>query len=75
MGYYTSFSMQIIPDDDYEIENKFIDYMENEVKYGNPLEDVNKWYDYEKDMREFSKRFPDTLFKLHGEGEESGFFS
>jgi len=35
-------------------------------------EDGTKWYDYRQDMIEFSKRFPDVLFRLHGEGEEGG---
>jgi len=34
--------------------------------------DSCSWYDHETDMREFSKRFPDILFKLRGEGAESG---
>lgn len=32
----------------------------------------SKWYNWEKHMREFSKKFPTICFKLHGEGEESG---
>jgi hypothetical protein len=36
------------------------------------LEESSKWYDHETDMRDFSKRFPDVLFTLNGEGEESG---
>lgn len=31
-----------------------------------------KWYDHDKDMIAMSLSFPDVLFKLHGEGEESG---
>lgn len=31
-----------------------------------------KWYDHQKELREFSTRYPDLIFKLHGEGEESG---
>ena len=32
--------------------------------------DETKWYDHSKDMREFSKLFPNVTFQLHGEGEE-----
>lgn len=31
-----------------------------------------KWYSYEQEMREFSKSYPNWLFQLDGEGEESG---
>jgi hypothetical protein len=28
-----------------------------------------KWYNCEAEMREFSKKFPDALFVMHGDGE------
>lgn len=31
-----------------------------------------KWYDHETDFKAFSKQFPNWLFTLTGEGEESG---
>jgi len=31
-----------------------------------------KWYSHIKDMRYYSKQFPDVTFELRGEGEESG---
>jgi hypothetical protein len=34
--------------------------------------DSTKWYNHEDEMREFSKQFPDVIFELSGEGEESG---
>jgi hypothetical protein len=39
---------------------------------GDSLNTEVKWYEHEKDMKEFSKRFPKVLFTLRGEGEESG---
>lgn len=34
--------------------------------------DRTKWYEHEADLREMSRRFPGVLFKLTGDGEESG---
>ena len=34
--------------------------------------DQAKWYDHEKEVSQFSKIYPDVLFELSGEGEESG---
>jgi hypothetical protein len=34
--------------------------------------DSSKWYDHEDDMREFSKLYPNVVFRLEGEGEEAG---
>lgn len=36
------------------------------------LEDSCKWYEHEDDMKRLSLKFPDVLFTLRGEGEESG---
>lgn len=30
------------------------------------------WYDHEEQMKFFSLKYPDILFTLHGEGEDSG---
>ena len=34
--------------------------------------DTHKWYDYDENMLEISRKYPDLLFILSGEGEESG---
>lgn len=34
--------------------------------------DCCKWYDCDEDMLNVSKQYPDVLFVLSGEGEESG---
>ena len=43
-----------------------------EVVGYNPFEESCKWYEHDSNMRTVSKRYPETLFVLKGEGEESG---
>lgn len=37
---------------------------------GRPIEPL-KWYDHEEDLKAFSLKHPNLLFKLSGEGEEA----
>jgi len=70
MGYYTKHELEIIEGND-----NVTDY-EHEIGevngYGDPFGEECKWYQHEKDMREYSQRHPKTLFKLSGVGEEAG---
>ena len=34
--------------------------------------DECKWYNHDTEMLDLSKKFPNVIFKLHGEGEETG---
>lgn len=63
----------------YPFENQlkhFIDDVDNQIgeAYGLCLDDDEdaKWYKHTDEMTELSKEFPNVLFKLHGEGEDSG---
>ena len=67
MGYYTRFSINTIND-------------KTEIDHENGIEEMAdftvfqeecKWYEHEKDMKEYSKKYPDIVFQLEGEGEES----
>lgn len=53
-----------------------LNVFDNETEEGDDrvvaLEGAAKWYDCSIDMKEFSRAFPDVVFRLHGEGEESG---
>lgn len=79
MGYYTRHTLTIIDNDDINIHTKVQDYInENEdLEYAlgddfGESSDSCKWYEHENDMRKISKAFPDILFLLEGEGEDSG---
>lgn len=73
MGYYTNYTLETnAPGIDLEISQAIAEIS----GYGGDIfrHDYceRKWYDHEKDMVEVSKRYPDVVFILHGEGEESG---
>jgi hypothetical protein len=70
MGYYTYYKLEIVSGNDSTT------HYEKEISelsgYGSCFDDSIKWYEHEKDMRQYSLKHPNTLFKLSGEGEESG---
>ncbi|WP_339273795.1 hypothetical protein MKY59_21615 [Paenibacillus sp. FSL W8-0426] len=70
MGYYTDYKLSFTPKSA-EIKSAIEDD-ENLAFAVGEQSDSCKWYEHEEDMRAFSKRFPDVLFELTGEGEESG---
>jgi hypothetical protein len=73
MGYYTSFSLEIIEGDDH------IKDWEQEISDSTLYEGSNLfsgeqfgWYDCDADMLSFSTLYPNVLFSVTGIGEESG---
>lgn len=74
MGYYTSYELEINKGDGSVITNLLAENEDAAYAIGENGEskEESKWYNHEKDLRDFSKKHPDTLFKLIGEGEESG---
>lgn len=70
MGYYTTHKLEILENQDYSV-----DY-EKEISeladYQNCFDDEIKWYGHEEDMRRYSEKYPNVLFKLYGDGEENG---
>ena len=78
MGYYTNYYLDI------HEGNKTIEEVLNNIdesefegiyysidEYGDTVDAV-KWYNHEDDMKKFSKLYPELVFVLKGEGEESG---
>ena len=72
MGYLTQHECQTV------LTKEQMDSLESIAKYpsdmltdGSQCESI-KWYDFEKDVKEFSENYPDQLFEWWGEGEEQG---
>lgn len=58
-----------------DIIRKFRDFSDGAryaINSDGDTQERTKWYDYQSDLVEFSKQFPEWLFTLKGEGEESG---
>jgi hypothetical protein len=77
MGYYTEYSLYIEAKTD--IDAKFImhnlfedeDYARMALEEDGSTGEACKWYDHEIDLISFSLKYPDVIFKLMGDGEES----
>ena len=70
MGYYTSHRLTIVSGND-----EVTDYAAEISKasnYDNCFDCEIKWYDHREKMIDYSKKHPNVLFLLEGEGEESG---
>lgn len=84
MGYYTAYNLSVRTVDnkseiiDLATIDNIVSLLVEKGVIGYALDenlnchDTVTWYDYEEDMLDISKQFPDVLFCLHGEGEESG---
>ena len=75
---YYHFNIKENPIEDKFSESDLIDDFRKayeDAKYafneeGIPDQDCS-WYDHEKDVKEFSKKYPDIVFELNGVGEET----
>lgn len=80
MGYMTYFTVSRNDGEPFTPEQlealDQLDVFDNKTEGGDDrvvaLEGAAKWYYCSVDMKEFSRAFPDVVFRLHGEGEESG---
>ena len=68
MGYYTRHELEIIEGNDFKTD--YESEICKELDYSHCFEEKIKWYNHKEDMIEFSKKHPNTLFMLSGEGEE-----
>ena len=88
MGYYTTYELEVIgkdveiPASFIEEAKKYGIAVQPEIDHHKAIADMSgydyifgdsiKWYDHEKEMRGYSQMYPNLVFKLSGEGEESG---
>ena len=70
MGYYTQYNLHINPSPSQEL----LDFEVYETRIEELLDEGfnDKWYDHDEDMLNLSLSFPEYVFILDGEGEESG---
>ena len=71
MGYYTKYVISTKS----ELTDEMVESLTNLTRYefdtdGNEMWADIKWYDYEFEMKEFSMKFPNTIFIVEGQGEE-----
>ena len=77
MGYQTAYKLQILNPNESnkdaicEFKNG-CDDADCAINAEGETEQRWKWYEHETDLKSFSKKYPDTIFKLSGEGEDSG---
>lgn len=75
MGYYTNYTLIV---DNEDFENIIWLFREEyaDAKYAldedGSSSGETKWYSHKEELEKFSKGFPDVLFTLSGEGEETG---
>jgi hypothetical protein len=81
MGYNTSYSLEVLNTDDLTDDQRDAMWAETvdgdytslyDLAYNPGNLDDMKWYSHEGDMRRISSKYPNVLFVLGGEGEESG---
>jgi hypothetical protein len=73
MGYYTRFNITISDNTDIcNIVERLRSISGYDWDYcGDKIYDFCKWYEHEHDMNLLSKEFPDIVFTVTGDGEES----
>lgn len=76
MGYYTSFEIKVVPDEDALFDNKAFEKWCEEMCIescgNNTAWTHSKWYEWDDDLRAFSRDNPTLFITVIGEGEEAG---
>lgn len=74
MGYYTRYNLTITNDEAGSImdELRETDGARYALTDTGGCSDSCKWYNHETEMKEFSKKYPKSVFELTGHGEGDG---
>jgi hypothetical protein len=75
MGYYSNFKLEVNHPDEEDIIGDLLDNNEDArraLQYDGNSQEPTKWYDMDKDMKEFSKKYPEVLFEMQRQGESGG---
>ena len=72
MGYYTTYTIKLVSGDENDFDSLLkdirtkssVDFTEYEVQEA-------KWSDHDKDMLELSRKYPDLIVQLDGDGQDS----
>lgn len=74
MGYYTCYELSVMNGSS-ELITEFVgesEYASYAMSADGDSVECCKWYNHEDELRAFSLRYPDVVFVLRGEGEDSG---
>ena len=72
MGYYTYFTINKIKGSDKDFDNLLKDIDdETGLGFSEDTTQEAKWGDYEEDCLKLSKKYPDLIFQIDGDGENS----
>jgi len=81
MGYLTFHELSVFTDDtltktiNNDKYDEIVELLGKVTDYEDMLfEDTIKWYEHDEDMIRLSKQYPDYVFQLDGDGEESDDF-
>ena len=75
MGYMTYYELEVVSNSESQailsaFREQNIDVEYALTPWGESRQSC-KWYTHQEDLKEFSKKYPDVLFVLSGEGEEN----
>ena len=75
MGYYTAYEIDVLKPNEVD-EEEICKYLESLDlpdfgKWHGGWCAYGKWYEHEDDLKKLSLLFPDVVFRVYGDGEES----